>query len=79
MVLAQLVAQPSRVHAHDRISRGVEIRAFAIQLDSDHLLFERVAVAVQGLFDDEFQKGREAIGAGENLTGENSLELDAHE
>ena len=57
VILAQLVAQPSCVDAHDWICRGAEVRALAIQLGRQYLLFELIAMTIERLLDDEFQKG----------------------
>jgi hypothetical protein len=79
VVLAQSVTQPARVDTHDRIGRRVEIDALSVQLDSDHLLFEGIALPGERLVDNELQKSRKPLRAGKQFAGEDSIELGSHE
>jgi hypothetical protein len=78
VVLAQLVPQPPRVDADDGIGRGGEVHTLAVQLDREYVLLELVTMPVERLFDDEFQKGRQAFRAGEQIARENLRELGAN-
>ena len=78
VVLAQLVAQPPRIHPHDRIGRGAEACVLSVQLGGQHVLLERMPLVLQGLLDDEGQERGEAIRAREEIAGQNPGQFAAH-
>ncbi len=61
VVLDQAAAQPSGLHAHERIGLGVELGRLAEHLDRDRIALEPIRAAREGLLDDEPQElGRPA-------------------
>ncbi len=78
VVLAQPVTQPASVDAHDGICGGVEVRRLAVEPDREDLLLECVSFAGERPLDDESQVGGQTLGAGEDVAGEDPIELGSH-
>jgi len=79
IVARQRIAQPSGLHAHDRVGLRIEIGAAAERLDGDRIGLEPVAFARQRRLDDEGKETRQperiAKGGAPNDPGEFSAHI----
>ena len=75
VVLRQACAQPTGLHAHQRIGTRVEGVFLLEDLDGDDVLLELAGAIVERLLDDEAEESLETLGLLERVAGEHTLEL----
>ena len=56
IILVEQAAQPSRLHPHDRVGLGVEVRRAAKDIHGDGICLDRLRIAAQSAVDDIAQK-----------------------
>jgi len=78
VVLPQLRPQPARLAANNRVDLGVETGGPFVNLDTNQVLAELIALALQGLLHDKAQKANQFLRLAKDPAAHDFLQLFAN-